>query len=397
MHDASTLPITDAIANSGTLKTCARITGFADQFWHRFKQGRELEGRSQLEPGAFSTRRSDGDEQPTPLGEAYQALDGALKRLESEIDVYSAKMPEAESVVRRTRQAIFDLGFIVKQADSNFVYWIERRGRGIFLQASPVDVSSLLNEKLFDKVETCILTSATLSANGSFNFIRDRLGLTAGKTATLIAPSSFDHEEQAILYLPKGMPDPRAPEFARTAASEIVKITDITRGHAFVLCTSNQSMAALFELVSSRTSFPCFLQGTMSKAGLLETFRETPNAILFATSSFWQGVDVRGEQLSCVIIDKLPFAVPTDPLVAARSKFIDDNGGRSFFDFSVPQAVISLKQGIGRLIRSRTDRGVIAILDPRLRTKGYARDFLNSLPRMRITGDLADVSTFFGN
>ena len=133
----------------------------------------------------------------------------------------------------------------------------------------------------------------------------------------------------------------------------------------------------------------------MSKTGLLEKFRETPNAVLFATSSFWQGVDVRGDQLSCVIIDKLPFAVPSDPIVAARSKFIDDNGGRSFFDYSVPQAVISLKQGIGRLIRSRTDRGVIVILDPRLRTKGYGRDFLNSLPRMRITSDLNDVAEMF--
>jgi ATP-dependent DNA helicase DinG len=130
----------------------------------------------------------------------------------------------------------------------------------------------------------------------------------------------------------------------------------------------------------------------MSKSGILDKFRETPNAVLFATTSFWQGVDVRGDQLSCVIIDKLPFAVPTDPIVAARSRFIDENGGRSFFEYNVPQAVISLKQGIGRLIRSQTDRGVIAILDPRLRTKPYGREFLNSLPRMRITADLEDVA-----
>ncbi|MEQ1923195.1 MAG: ATP-dependent DNA helicase, partial [Pyrinomonadaceae bacterium] len=220
-------------------------------------------------------------------------------------------------------------------------------------------------------------------------------GLDKSKTDTFMAESSFDHEKQAILYLPKTMPDPRTPEFTQMAATEIIKIIQVTRGHAFVLCTSNSSMAALFELVSSRIGYPCFLQGTMSKTGLLEQFRSTPNAVLFATSSFWQGVDVRGDQLSCVIIDKLPFAVPTDPLVQARSKFIDDNGGKSFFDYSVPQAVISLKQGIGRLIRSRTDRGVIAIMDPRLRTKSYGRDFLNSLPRMRITGDLNDVAEIF--
>ncbi len=392
VRDAGELPIADAIATAGIMRSNARIIGFSEQFWSRFTQARGAEGRFPLLPDAFSVMGSDGDTDLTSLGETYHALDEALGRLEAEVDIFSEKIPEAESVVRRIRQTRFDLGFIVKQADRNFVYWLERRGRGVFLQASPVDVSSLLHEKLFDKVDSCILTSATLSANGSFNFIRDRLGLGAAKTNTLTAPSSFDYETQAIVYLPKGMPDPRSPEFSQMAAAEIIRILQVTRGHAFVLCTSNQSMAALYELVSSRIGYPCFLQGTMSKTGLLEQFRSTRNAVLFATSSFWQGVDVRGDQLSCVIIDKLPFAVPTDPIVQARSRFIDDNGGRSFFDYTVPQAVISLKQGIGRLIRSRSDRGVIAILDPRLRSKSYGRDFLNSLPRMRITGELDDVS-----
>ncbi len=395
IRDAGELPISNAVATASIMKACARIAGFGEQFWVRFTQARGQEGRFPLLPDAFANRGSDGEDRPTPLGEAYHALDEALARLETEVDVYTEQLPEAESVVKRIRQTRFDLDFIVKQADRNFVYWLERRGRGVFLQASPVDVSALLQENLFDKVETCILTSATLSTNGSFNFIRDRLGLTAGNTNSLVAPSSFDYEKQSMIYLPRAMPDPRSPEFSQMAATEIIKILQVTRGHAFVLCTSNQSMAALFELVSSRIGYPCFLQGSMSKAGLLDKFRETPNAVLFATSSFWQGVDVRGEQLSCVIIDKLPFAVPSDPIVAARTKFIDDNGGRSFFEYSVPQAVISLKQGIGRLIRSSTDRGVIAILDPRLRTKSYGRDFLNSLPRMRITSDLNDVATMF--
>jgi ATP-dependent DNA helicase DinG len=395
VRDTAALPVSDAVAVSGMMKAASKVTGLAEQFWLRFDDARRQEGRFPLVAGSFAYRSSEGNEHPTPLGEAYHALDNALQRLEADVDVYSDKMPEAESIVRRVRQTRFDLGFIVKQADRNFVYWLERRGRGIFLQASPVDVSLLLQEKLFSKVDSCILTSATLSANGSFNFIRDRLGLAASKTSTLIAPSSFDYEKQAVLYLPKGMPDPRSPDFTRVAADEIVRILHVTHGHAFVLCTSNQSMAALFELVSSRIDYPCFVQGSMSKTGLLEKFRDTPNAVLFATQSFWQGVDVRGEQLSCVIIDKLPFAVPTDPIVQARAKFIDENGGRSFSDYSVPQAIISLKQGIGRLIRSTTDRGVIAILDPRLRTKGYGRDFLQSLPRMRITGDLDDVEMLF--
>ncbi len=395
VRDANQLPITDAVATSQIMRTSTRINGFSDQFWLRFTQARGQEGRFPLLADAFSTRGSDGHEHLTALGETYHSLDEALALLETEVDVYSEKIPEAESVVRRIKQTRSDLSFIIKQADRNFVYWLERRGRGVFLQASPVDVSELLQEKLFKKVETCILTSATLSANGSFNFIRDRLGLTAGKTNSLVAPSSFDYEKQAIIYLPKAMPDPRSPEFSQMAANEIVKILQVTRGHAFVLCTSNQSMAALYELVSSRIGYPCFLQGSMSKTGLLEKFRSTPNAVLFATSSFWQGVDFRGDQLSCVIIDKLPFAVPTDPIVQARSKFIDENGGRSFSDYSVPQAVISLKQGVGRLIRSTTDRGVIAILDPRLRTKNYGRDFLQSLPRMKITSDLKNVSSLF--
>ncbi|MBK6722546.1 MAG: ATP-dependent DNA helicase [Acidobacteria bacterium] len=367
VRDAAALPIPDAMAVQSIMKACSRVNAVTEQFWLRFRQARDAEGRFPLSDSQLSQRGVDGADHPTPLGEAYFALDDAFAALISATDVFSEKIPEAESVVRRVRQARFDLDFIVRQADSN----------------------------LFEKVDTCVLTSATLSTNGSFNFIRDRLGLKASQTDTLIAPSSFDHEQQAVLYLPKGMPDPRAPEFSSMAAAEIVRILQVTEGHAFVLCTSNSSMAALFELVSSRVGYPCFLQGSMSKTGLLEKFRETPNAVLFATSSFWQGVDVRGEQLSCVIIDKLPFAVPSDPLVAARSRHIDENGGRSFFDYSVPQAVISLKQGIGRLIRSKTDRGVIAILDPRLRTKPYGRDFLASLPRMRITGDLDAVGEIF--
>ncbi len=390
VHDAGSLQISDAIFNSAIMKTSARIADLSEQFWSRFAQARGQEGRFPLPSEAFRVRTVDG-EVPTPLGESYQALDEALGRLESDVDMFAEKLVEADSVVRRIRQTRFDLGFIVAQADRNFVYWLERRGRGTYLQASPVDVSSLLQEKLFDKVDTCVLTSATLSAKGSFNFIRERLGLTRGRTDLLEAPSSFDYENQAILYLPKGMPDPRSPEFNQIAAAEIVQILHATKGHAFVLCTSNSSMAALYELVSSRVGYPCYLQGTMSKTGIIDKFRSTPNAVLFATSSFWQGVDVRGEQLSCVIIDKLPFSVPTDPLVQARSRFIEENGGSSFFDYSVPQAIISLKQGIGRLIRSRTDRGVIAILDPRLRTKGYGKDFLRSLPRMRITSDIQDT------
>ncbi len=394
VRDSDTLPITDAVVTRDLTRIAAKIIGLAEQFWQRFTQAR-FDGRYPLLEDVFLHRTRNGDTAATPLGEAYEELDQVLARLISAIDPFSDTIPEVESLVRRTKQTRADLDFVVHQAERNYVYWLERRGKGIFLRASPVDVSELLRGKLFEKVETCVLTSATLSSGGSFNFVRERLGLDTAKTNVLHAASSFDYERQAILYLPRSMPDPRTPEFTQLAAGEIMKLLQVTNGRAFVLATSNASMNALYELVSSRVGFPCFVQGSMSKSGLLDRFRETPNAVLFATASFWQGIDVQGEQLSCVIIDKLPFAVPTDPIVAARSRFIEDNGGRSFFDYSVPQAVISLKQGIGRLIRSKTDRGVIAILDPRLRTKSYGRDFLTSLPRMRITSDLADVENVF--
>jgi ATP-dependent DNA helicase DinG len=247
---------------------------------------------------------------------------------------------------------------------------------------------------LFEAVETVVMTSATLASGGNFSFIRERLGLDDG-TDDLIAPTSFDFENQAVLYLPPRMPDPRAPEWSQAAAGEVIKLLRATEGRAFVLSTSFAGMKSLYERVSPEIDYPCFIQGGASKTGLLEKFRVTPNAVLFATSSFWQGVDVRGEQLSCVIIDKLPFAVPSDPLVAARQRFIDDQGGSSFYEYSVPQAIISLKQGLGRLIRSTTDRGVLAVLDPRLRTKPYGRLFLKSLPPCRVTTNIQDVANMF--
>jgi ATP-dependent DNA helicase DinG len=211
----------------------------------------------------------------------------------------------------------------------------------------------------------------------------------------LIAESTFDFESQALLYLPPQMPDPRSPTWAKAAAAETIRIVMATEGRAFVLSTSLAGMQSLYDLVSPHIDYPCLIQGSASKGQLLRSFRDTPNAVLFATSSFWQGVDVRGEQLSCVIIDKLPFAVPTDPIVAARQRYIEDAGGSSFHEYSIPQAIIALKQGLGRLIRSTTDRGVLAVLDPRLRTKPYGRVFLQSMPPCRVTSRIEDLAQMF--
>src|SRR5437867_1497720 len=403
LRDVGYLKIEDREAEKELTRISARIQRFADLFWISFHEGRGLEGRFALAPvtrGSSPTVREDleanadsNEERAGMPALPYDALDNALHRLEAALDILKDPPADAESVLRRTRQLRFDLSFIIKAGDRRFVYWLERRGRGVFLRASPIDVSGLLQDKLFEKVPTVVLTSATLSSAGNFRFIRERLGLD--KSEEMIAESIFDFENQAVLYLPPQMPDPRSPQWGAAAAAEVIKIVTATEGRAFVLSTSVSGMNELFERVASQVDFPCFVQGSASKGSLLKKFRETPNAVLFATSSFWQGVDVRGEQLSCVIIDKLPFAVPSDPIIAARQRHIEEQGGSSFYEYSVPQAIISLKQGLGRLIRSTTDRGVLAVLDPRLKTKGYGRLFLKSLPPCRVTSQVGELARIF--
>ena len=395
VRDLGMIPIDDVQLDQELTRSVARMARFADDFWMGFRDGRGDEGRYPIIPGTFARRNVHGEFEATHLGELYSILENAIARVETTLETVQEKPPEIEALVRRLRQIRFDLEFIVTGPDKKFVYWLERRGRGVFLRASPIDVAGLLQDKLFDEVPTVVLTSATLSSGGNFSFIRDRLGLDAAED--LIAESTFDYQRQAILYLPPEMPDPRSREWQDAAVEEVIKILNATEGRAFVLSTSLAGMQSLFENVWSEIDYPCLVQGSVSKGQLLKRFRETPNAVLFATSSFWQGVDVRGAQLSCVIIDKLPFAVPTDPLVAARQRYIEDNGGSSFYQYSVPQAIIALKQGLGRLIRSTTDRGVLAVLDPRLRTKGYGRTFLQSLPACRVTSQIADLASILSS
>lgn len=395
VRDLGMLTIEDADVDQELTHSVTRMSRFADNFFMGFREGRGEDGRYPIIPGTFARRSSSGEMEATPLGELYMALEGAIARTDTTLDALKDKPPEIESLIRRLREIRFELEFIVTGTDKKFVYWLERRNRGVFLRASPIDVAGLLQDKLFEEVPTVVLTSATLSSGGNFSFIRDRLGLDTADD--LIASSSFDYESQAILYLPAKMPDPRDRNWSLAAADEVIRILNATEGRAFVLSTSLAGMQSLFENVWSEIDYPCLVQGSASKGQLLKRFRETPNAVLFATSSFWQGVDVRGAQLSCVIIDKLPFAVPTDPIVAARQRSIEDSGGSSFYEYSVPQAIIALKQGLGRLIRSTTDRGVLAILDPRLRTKGYGRTFLQSLPPCRVTSRIDDLASILSS
>ena len=239
-----------------------------------------------------------------------------------------------------------------------------------------------------------MLTSATLAVSGGFQYLRARLGIENARE--LVVASHFDYESQAMLYVPPDLPDPRESSFAEKATQRIRQLLEITRGRAFVLFTSYAQMNQVYDRLLGQLEYPMLLQGSAPKTALLEEFRLTPHAVLFATSSFWQGVDVQGEQLSCVIIDRLPFAVPNDPIIAARIRAIDADGGNAFFDYQVPSAVITLKQGFGRLIRSLHDRGLLALLDNRILKKQYGKVFINSLPTYSKTTDIRKVEEFFG-
>ncbi len=368
---------------------------------------------SLLPPGdgrfAFETRREFLEEN----GDEFVGLNQALTRLAGELEGLPQKPEEVFNFVRRAQEIQVQLGYAMESEDRNTVFWIERRGglwgsrgaasgseghtrgkQNVFLQATPIDVGPILRECLWSKLECAVLTSATLAVGGGFEYIRQRLGMEHARESVL--PSHFDYESQALLYVPPDLPDARTPQFTAKAAERIRRLLEITRGRAFVLFTSYAQMNDIYHRLLGEVEFPILKQGDAPKTALLEEFRLTPNAVLFATSSFWQGVDVQGEQLSCVIIDRLPFAVPSDPVVAARVKAIDADGGNAFFQYQVPAAVITLKQGFGRLIRSLHDRGLLVLLDNRILKKQYGRVFVESLPNYKKTTEMKAVEQFFG-
>jgi ATP-dependent DNA helicase DinG len=318
-----------------------------------------------------------------------------LKRLEGVRTALLAVPDRPEPLVAlagRAQALGAELLFVLGAADDSHVYFVEARGRGVFLKAIPIDVSERLQEQLFGSVRAAVLTSATLAVDGRFDYLKARLGIDDAEELVLASPYAFDR--QAVLYVPPRMPEPRSPAFVDRAAEEVIQLLELSRGRAFVLFTSYANMNAVAERVAGRLDFPILIQGEAPKAVLLETFKTTPGAVLFATASFWQGVDVAGEQLSCVIIDKLPFASPGDPVVAARIDRLRNRGENPFADYQVPVAILTLKQGLGRLIRSAADRGILAVLDSRIVEKGYGRRFLESLPPARRVHDLREVGRF---
>ena len=323
-----------------------------------------------------------------PAGQLVAAL-SALERALIQIENPSE---DVQTLAQRAAELQDQLKFLLRASDPDYVYFLDLRGKGVSLRASPIDVSAIIRDVLLARNNGSILTAATLTVDGSFDYIRGRLGVDQAFEVRL--PSEFNFRHQSVLYLPQGMPEPRSENFTSAVADELTNLLAVTKGRAFVLFTSYANLRAVRDKLEATLPYPVLVQGSAPRSTLLREFRTTPSAVLLATSSFWHGVDVAGAALTCVVIDKLPFASPADPITAARMEAIEARGGNPFGEYQVPLAILTLLQGLGRLIRHRRDRGVLALLDPRIRTKGYGRRFLASLPPAPITHDLADVATF---
>ncbi|MEO5362710.1 MAG: ATP-dependent DNA helicase [Magnetococcus sp. DMHC-8] len=332
------------------------------------------------------------------VGQALLQVDNALHHLLRVLEPHQARSVGLAAVARRATLLLETSGWIRSMDDPARVYWYETRERGIFLTASPLETGPTLQALLYPRVKTAIFTSATLATGGresSFSFLLDQLGLTGQQVITEQLPLVFDYRHQAILYLPDHLPEPDDPLFPAAAVEEIIALLEAASGRTLCLFTSQRMLETVRVALTGRIPFPLLVQGERAKGALLESFRVQKSSVLLGLASFWEGVDVPGEALSMVIIDRLPFASPADPLVAARGRWLEINRRNPFMEMYLPRAVLSLKQGVGRLLRRNTDRGGMAILDVRLTQKRYGRQLLEALPPARIVRDREAVRHFF--
>jgi ATP-dependent DNA helicase DinG len=337
--------------------------------------------------------RLDLEKAGTAFATTCRTIIDALKHVASALSPFKEERPALESCHRWSLELAQCLQCILEQKDASLVYWVELTPQSASLHATPIEVSGIVHEQLFARIPSVVMTSATLSVGGSFDYFRSALGIPDDRRE-MILESPFSYEDQALLYIPARFPLPHEPTFCSALVEESLKILLKTRGRALFLFTSYRNLHECYRQLRDRLPYPLLVQGQKAKRALLAEFREKVDSVLFATSSFWQGIDVPGEALSCLLIDKLPFEAPDDPITAARMEWTASRGGSSFYQYQVPRAVIQLKQGVGRLIRSSHDRGIVAIMDMRLRAKSYGRLFIQSLPEFRMIDSTDAVEKF---
>ncbi|HET6439359.1 MAG TPA: ATP-dependent DNA helicase [Anaeromyxobacter sp.] len=373
--------VAEALRGAEGARHTARTSGRGPRGPRGFGRGRPPEPEEGVRAGL-------SPELLEPADRSLQRLDAALAGLRDLLA--DAPSPALSQIARRAGELRVELSAVTAMKEPSRIYFGEVRGRGVFLRAAPIDVAGELQERLYRHADTVIFTSATLAAQGRFDYFRRQVGLPPEfevEETRFLGP--FDYRRQAALVAPDGLPEPNDPGFAAAGARTIEALTEITGGRAFVLCTSNRNMLA-FHQACRELPYRILLQGERPKSRLLEDFRAEPS-VLFATQSFWEGVDVPGEALSLVIIDRLPFAPPGDPVVAARLRALEEQGRDGFAELSVPAAALALRQGFGRLVRRRTDRGLVAVLDRRLLTRSYGRAFLSTLPECPLIRRVVDA------
>lgn len=379
-------------------RLCDAVANAAHSFFASVR--RRLAGAAQVSEGDRFTLPADLIDDALQI--LWLALDTALEELYAHAklgsealrnDEEDEKSEELRILANRCAGIRNDLAAIADRdmGKGDYVFWGQLRGLSVAMHASPIGVEEVLERELLSRVRTLVLTSATLSAGGGFRHIRERLGLGPDRADELQVVSPFDYHKQCMLYLPRDVPDPRDPMGLALRHQRIAELLQLTDGHAFVLFTSYRAMRECHAAIAKLVDFPLWVQGQAPRAALIEGFRHTPRSVLLATNSFWEGVDVPGKALCHVLIDKLPFDVPTDPLNEARMARIEGEGISSFDAYLLPRAAIAFRQGFGRLIRHKEDRGIVSVLDPRIVTKRYGRFFLDSLPELRRSSSLEQV------